>query len=92
MVKLPQYHKDIINIVNSKINVTFEKNTKLKGYYTNIHVNTTGIIIENEFSVYNPHTEKTVDKRAYTEICNQRQYAEILLIKFILKKNYIMVI
>ena len=62
----------IINIVNSKINVTFEKNTKLKGYYTNIHVNTTGIIIENEFSVYNPHTEKTVDKRAYTEICNQR--------------------
>ena len=37
----------IINIVNSKINVTFEKNTKLKAYYTNIHVNTASIIIEN---------------------------------------------
>ena len=37
----------IINIVNSKINVTFAKNTKLKAYYTKIHVNTTSIIIKN---------------------------------------------
>ena len=58
----------LINIVNSKINVTFEKNTNLKRYYTNIHVNNTSIIIENEFSVYNAKTEKTIDKRAYTEI------------------------
>ena len=49
-------HRNIslINIVNSKINVTFEKNTNLKSYHTNIHVNTNNIIIENKFSVYNP--------------------------------------
>ena len=36
----------LINIVNNKINVTFEKNTNLKSYHTNIHVNTNNIIIE----------------------------------------------
>ena len=59
----------LINIVNTKINVTFEKNTNLKSYYTNIHVNT-NIIIEYKFSVYNTKTEKTIDKRAYNEISN----------------------
>ena len=36
----------LIIIVNNKINVTFEKNTNLKSYHTNIHVNTNNIIIE----------------------------------------------
>ena len=69
-----QRHKivSIINTVNNKINVTSEKNTKLKGYYTKINVNTNSIIIENEFSVYNPHTKKAIDKRACTEISNDK--------------------
>ena len=37
----------LINIVNCKINVTFEKNTNLKRCYTNTHVNNASIIIEN---------------------------------------------
>ena len=62
----------LINIVNSKINVAFEKNTNLRRYYTSIHVNNTSIIIENEFSAYNPKTKKTIHKRAYTEISNDK--------------------
>ena len=62
----------ITNIINNKINVIFGKNTRLKGYYTKIHVNTNSIIIENEFSIYNPHTKKSVDKRACTEISNDK--------------------
>ena len=56
----------LINIVNTKINVTFGKNTNLKSYYTNIHVNTNNIIIEYKFSAYNTKTEKTIDKKEHT--------------------------
>lgn len=46
--------KKTIDIVNNEILVTFERNTKLRGYYTEIFINSNSIIIENEFTKYDP--------------------------------------
>ena len=61
-----------INIVNDEISVIFERNKKLKYYYTELFVNTNIIIIKNEFIRYCRYSMESVVKSAYTEIFNDK--------------------
>ena len=61
-----------INIVNDEVSVIFERNKKLKYYYTEIFVNTNSIIIKNEFIRYCRYSMESVEKSAYTEIFNDK--------------------
>ena len=62
--------KSETEIANDQIDVTFERNTKSRTYYTEILINTNSIIIENEFSRYIHTLKKTVNNSTYTEIFN----------------------
>ena len=59
--------KSEIDIARNQIDVTFERNTKSRAYYTEIIINTNSIIIEKEFSRYIHTLKKTVNKGTYTE-------------------------
>lgn len=64
--------KSEIEIARNQIDVTFERNTKSRTYYTEILINTNSIIIEKEFSRYIHTLKKTVNKSTYTEILNDK--------------------
>ena len=48
------------------------KKTKLCEYYSEIIINTNSIIIVNEYLEYKQRMKKTIDRKSYTEICNDK--------------------
>ena len=64
--------KSTIYIDKDGIRSIFDKNNKLRENYSEIIINTNSVIIVNEYLEYKRRMKKTIDKKSYTEIFNDK--------------------